>query len=65
MSQCGMKGGRMERMERPEGVRDCGWEGTDCSNISAQAPLGFRVRDSLEWWRDKSLLLTFERMATM
>lgn len=46
------------------GVREFGREGTDCSIISAQTPLGFRVRDSIEWWRDKSLLLTFERIAT-
>lgn len=35
-----------------------------CSIISTQTPLGFRVRDSAELWRDKSLLLTFERTAT-
>lgn len=38
--------------------------GADCSIIPGQTPLGVRVRDSIKQWRDKSLLLTFERTAT-
>lgn len=41
-----------------------GWGWADCSIIPTQTPLGVRVRDSIEQWRDKSLLLTFERTAT-
>lgn len=51
--------------ERREGsVREFGRVGMGRSIISTQTPLGFRVRDTAELWRDKSLLLTFERTAT-
>lgn len=56
----------MEGSERgnEEGSGGVGKEVTDCSIISAQTPLGFRVRDCIVRWRDKSPLLTFERITT-
>lgn len=56
----------MDGAEEEEGVGGGQrfWEGTACSIIPAQTPLGFRVRDSMKQWRDKSLPLTFERIAT-
>ena len=57
----GREGGRGGG-EEGQGVWD--GKGTDCSIISAQTPLGLRVRDSIARWRDKSLFLTFERIAT-
>lgn len=58
----GESGGR--RKGRDGGSVSLGGRGAARSIIPTQTPLGFRVRDSTERRRDKSLLLTFERTAT-
>lgn len=58
----GKSGGR--RKGRDRGSVSLGGRGAVRSIIPTQTPLGFRVRDSTERRRDKSLLLTFERTAT-
>lgn len=58
----GKSGGR--RKGRDGGSVSLGGRGAARSIIPTQTPLGFRLRDSTERRRDKSLLLTFERTAT-